>query len=175
MRPFLAFAPLLSLLLAGSPAPLAAQSEPDRNPVLLRLDVAHGNIFGPHYFTSVIVLNGGAVATTSSCGSPDRPDFLESTVGQIEPAPFTQLQQVLSAQKIGQQSGSCGSTPRGGPARYFVTWFGKNGRSSAFSVGGFPSSCPAAQTRILDAILVALVNQKAVPTAVNFGDLSDCP
>jgi hypothetical protein len=174
MRALPVLASLLCALSVGA-ASLAAQSEPARNPVLLRLDIPHGNIQGPHYLTSVLLLNGGAVATTSSCGPQDRPDYLDSMVGLVEPALYARLQQVLTAEKVGQQSGSCGTTPPGGPTRYFVTWFGRNGRGSTFSIGAFPTGCPAAQTRILDAILAALASQKAVPGPVNFGDLSACP
>lgn len=171
MRPFSVLASVLLCALSGGAAPLAAQS----HPVLVRVDITHGNVQGPHYFTSVLLLNGGAVATTSRCGFPDPPDYLENTVGLVEPALYAQLQQVLTAEKVGQQSGVCGSTPPGGPTRYTVTWFGKNGRTSSFSVGAFPTGCPAGQTRILDAILAALRSQKAVPGPVSYGDLSACP
>jgi hypothetical protein len=176
MRSLSVLASVLLCALSGGAAMLAAQSEPERNPILVRVDIPHGNILGPHYFTSVLLLVGGAVTTSSSCGLPDRPDYLESTVGLVEPALYAQLQQVLSAEKVGQQSGSCGNTPPGGPTRYYVTWFGRSGRVSTFSLGAFPFDCPAGQRRILDAILAALASQKTVPGPVSFGDfISACP
>ena len=154
---------------------LAAQNDPSRNTVLLRLFIPYGNVNGPHYFGEVTILNGGAVAVSNHCGAGERPDFLQVTFRLIPPAAFSQLQQALTDNRVGRQSGVCGTSPRGGPQRYNLTWYGRNGRTSSFSLGAFPGDCPAEQQAIVSAVLAALNAQDAVPVT-GFGDLlSDCP
>jgi hypothetical protein len=161
----LALSPILG---AG---PLTAQGEAPR-PVLLRVHIPNGNLTGPFFATDVVVLQSGAVATYQSCGPVARPALLRSTVGIIRPPLFVELQQALTAtNRVGVQSGSCSTSPPGGPRRYDVTWFGRNGRTSSFSLGAFPTGCPAEQTAIVQALLNALAAQDAVPAPVGFGDL----
>lgn len=174
MRPALRLTGFVVLLSVLHGAALTAENEPARSPLLLRIRSYYGNLTGPYYWTEVLVLTGGAVSITASCGPDGRPIYLRSTVGVLAPPVYAALSQALSANRVGGQSGQCGSSPRGHVQWYDVTWFGRNGRTSQFLLRAFPNDCPAAQLAIVQAILNALAAREEVPVPAGFGDLADC-
>lgn len=61
------------------------------------------------------------------------------------------LSQTLDEGRAGIQPGGCGAPLPGGPDSYQITWFGRNGRSSTFQVGGSLAGCPPAIGAIVQA------------------------
>ncbi len=145
MRPALRLTGFVVLLGALHGAVATAQDEPARSPLLLRIRSPYGNLTGPFYTTEVLVLTGGAVSITASCGPDGRPIYLRSTVGVLAPPVYAALSQALSAHRVGVQSGQCGSSPPGHVQRYDVpgsaaTAGPANSRSARFRPAAPPRS-----------------------------------